>query len=173
MDIKQLIYLIKTDFSCYLNTNRSIKNILGELILNASLQIVIIYRISHFCHIKNYSKVAALLQWFQIIFFSCYINRTAKIGERFKIAHPIGIVIGADVTIGSDVVVWQNVTIGAKGSNDCDKQYPVIGNNVRIFAGAVIVGGIKIGDNAIIGALSFINQNIPENCIGLTKCIIQ
>ena len=40
---------------------------------------------------------------------------------------------------------------------------PTIGNNVTIYAGAVIVGNIKIGDNVVIGANSFVNKDIPDN----------
>ncbi|EAT0151581.1 serine acetyltransferase, partial [Salmonella enterica] len=45
-----------------------------------------------------------------------------------------------------------------------------IGNNVNIGANCCIIGlSRKIGDNATIGAMSFINKDIPSNCTYITK----
>lgn len=42
---------------------------------------------------------------------------------------------------------------------------PIIGNNVHISAGAVIIGPIKIGNNVIIGANAVVNKDVLNNCI--------
>lgn len=60
--------------------------------------------------------------------------------------------------IGYNFSVYQNVTIGDNG-----KGVPVIGNNVTIYTGAVVVGPIHIGDNAIIGANATIVKDVPAN----------
>lgn len=41
---------------------------------------------------------------------------------------------------------------------------PILGNNVDIYANAVIFGGIKIGNNVKIGAGAVVNKDIPDNC---------
>jgi len=41
-------------------------------------------------------------------------------------------------------------------------QKTVIGNNVRILAGAIILFGVRIGDNAVISAGSVVNKDVPE-----------
>lgn len=64
--------------------------------------------------------------------------------------HPIGIVIAKDAQIGKNCVIYQNVTIGKKTGKTKEKA-PMIGDNVTIYANSVIIGEIKIGDNAIIG----------------------
>lgn len=46
-----------------------------------------------------------------------------------------------------------------------EKIYPVIGTNVTIYSNIVIVGGISIGDGAIIGACSFVNKNVAKNVV--------
>ena len=43
--------------------------------------------------------------------------------------------------------------------------FPIIGSNNIIYAGAVIVGGIKIGNNCVIGANSVVTQDIPDNSL--------
>ncbi|MBC6369212.1 hypothetical protein DDT91_20660 [Algoriphagus sp. AK58] len=94
---------------------------------------------------------------------SCQIDYSAVIGRNVKFAHPIGIVIGKNVIIGNNVKIWQNVTFGSHGKNALKKNYPVIKDNVRIFAGAKIIGGITIGENATIGANSVVNIDVPAN----------
>lgn len=42
---------------------------------------------------------------------------------------------------------------------------PIIGNNVRIHKGAVVFGGITIGDNVEIGANVVLNKPLPDNAI--------
>ena len=41
---------------------------------------------------------------------------------------------------------------------------PVIGDNVDIGTGAVILGGVHIGNNVRIGANAVVNKDIPDNC---------
>lgn len=73
--------------------------------------------------------------------------------------HPTGIVIGEGVIMGRNATVFQNVTIG---SGDLGAgAYPVIEDNVTIFANAVIVGAIKIGDGAKIGAGAIVLKDVP------------
>jgi galactoside O-acetyltransferase/maltose O-acetyltransferase len=41
----------------------------------------------------------------------------------------------------------------------------VIGDNAYIGANSVVIGGINIGRNVFIGALSLVNKDIPDNAI--------
>lgn len=61
--------------------------------------------------------------------------------------------------MGDNCLVSQNVTIGwGKGGT------PKIGNNVEVYAGAIICGGISIGDKVKIGAGAVVTKDIPSNC---------
>lgn len=40
----------------------------------------------------------------------------------------------------------------------------IIGKNVRIYSRTIILGGIKIGDNSVVGAGSVVTKDIPPNC---------
>ena len=85
---------------------------------------------------------------------------SAEIGKGFKINHGLGTVIGARCKIGENCMIHQNCTIGdRKGGR------PTIGNNVVIYAGAMILGDISIGDNTIIGANSVVTKSCPPNSI--------
>jgi serine O-acetyltransferase len=92
------------------------------------------------------------------------------IGERLMLWHAFSTIINAE-SIGKDCTIFQQVTIG-KGKDD---KVPTIGNNVVIFAGAIIIGGISIGDNVKIGAGAVVTKNIPENCtvVGCSAYIVK
>ena len=84
----------------------------------------------------------------------------AKSGSGLKLVHPFGVVIGRDVVIGNDVKIYQNVTLGQNRDG-----FPNIGNNVIIYANAVIVGAISVGDDAIIGAGCIVTKDVPAGAI--------
>ena len=61
---------------------------------------------------------------------------------------------------GTNCQIWQNVTIGVAHSGG---KKPIIGNNVKICAGAIVLGDITVGDNVTIGAGSVVVKSIPAN----------
>jgi serine O-acetyltransferase len=104
--------------------------------------------------------------------FKVYLCNHLTIGIKYLYAkktlfpHPVGIVIGSKVKLGNNCTIYQNVTIGTKDTkNYKTAPYPRIGNNVTIYANTVIFGDITIGDNAVIGANSLINQDVPANSV--------
>lgn len=64
--------------------------------------------------------------------------------------------------IGEKVIIGQGVTIGRQLDPD---GVPVIGSNVYISAGARILGGVKVGNNVIVGANSVVIRDVPSNTI--------
>lgn len=76
--------------------------------------------------------------------------------------HPYGIVIHSGAVIGSRVTVMQQVTIGTKDPGD--NAAPVIEDNVYIGAGAKVLGGIRVGRGAIVGANAVVTRDVPSYC---------
>jgi serine O-acetyltransferase len=83
---------------------------------------------------------------------------TPSIGVGLFLPHGYGTAIGAR-SIGNFCSINHNVTIGTFG----DDLRPVILNNVRINAGAVIYGAVTIGNNVVIGANATVYTDIPDN----------
>ncbi|WP_230350760.1 serine O-acetyltransferase [Lelliottia sp. WAP21] len=89
-----------------------------------------------------------------------------SLGEKKTfLPHPIGIVIGKDVTLGMNCTIYQNVTIGV--GNNKSELYPVIGDNVIIYANAIVLGNVMIGDGAVIGAGCIVTKNVPADKIAV------
>jgi serine O-acetyltransferase len=92
---------------------------------------------------------------------------TSTIGRRFQIGHQNGIVIHKFATIGDDCRVRHGVTLGvggikrAKSPESFRGNAPVLGNEVDVGAGAVIVGRIRIGDGVNIGPNAVVLTDVP------------
>lgn len=85
---------------------------------------------------------------------------TDSIGPGLFIQHGVCTIIAAD-SIGENCSINQQVTIGYID----DVNRPTIGNNVRITAGAKVIGGVKIGDNVTVGANAVVLKDVPNNCV--------
>ena len=91
----------------------------------------------------------------------------ALLAADLDFPHPIGVVIGDGVKIEDKVVIFQNVTIGSHGKTDREKTYPSIGKGVKIYAGARIIGGLTIGEGAVIAANAVVNKDVrPGDVVG-------
>lgn len=108
---------------------------------------------------KNVPFVPRFMQQLNRLIFATDIPRSVQIGQDTKFAHSgLGCVIHEKAVIGKNCKLLQNVTVGGRGKHGT----PVIGDNVLIGANATIAGGIKVGNNATIGAMSLVIEDVPE-----------
>jgi serine O-acetyltransferase len=92
-----------------------------------------------------------------------YLPYTVVVGRRVRIEHVGGMILVAN-RIGDDVIIRQNTTFGIS-SLDKPQARPVIGDRVQIGAGAVLVGGIQIGPDTIIGANAVVVRSLPAGVV--------
>lgn len=109
-------------------------------------------------------KAYGFVRTFSPIFTGVAIDRGMRIGHRFHIIHPGGIVIHPEVSFGHRCGIMHNVTIGT----NMDRQgVPTIGDDVFIGAGAVVIGRIVIGDGALIAANSLVFFDVPADALAM------
>jgi serine O-acetyltransferase len=82
---------------------------------------------------------------------------TWKLGEQLQLPHPNGVVIHPEAEMGFHCTLFQQVTLGTGPTPGV----PRLGAHVYVGAGAKVLGGITIGDNAIIGANAVVIHNVP------------
>ena len=86
------------------------------------------------------------------------------IGKGLHIVHGSNVYLNAQ-SIGDYLKVYQGVTLGTNKK----EERPIIGNNVTIYTNAVVCGNIRIGDNCVIGANTFVNEDVPDNSTVIAK----
>ena len=104
-----------------------------------------------------------------LIKHTCDVGREADIGPGLDLPHPWGVVLG-HAKIGRNCVLYHNVTIGAQARHQIrpglhQRAYPIVGDDVVIYCGAVLVGPITIGDRAIIGANTLVDRDVPADTL--------
>ena len=81
------------------------------------------------------------------------------------------VIIGNDVTMGPDVIIYtssheyKELGIPINQQGEKPHRQVTIGNNVWIGARCIILPGVSIGDNAIIGANTVVTRNVPKNAV--------
>ena len=88
------------------------------------------------------------------------IHPAAVIGREFFIDHGAGVVIGETAVIGDRVTLYQGVTLGGTGFQR-GKRHPTLGDNVTVGSGAKLLGPIKVGDGAKVGANTVVVEDVP------------
>ncbi len=111
-----------------------------------------LYRSGHPCAALVVSEAWKLVSGIEII-------PGAKIADGVWFVHGQGIVIGEYAVVGKGTRILQQVTLG--GARRDDLAMPVVGEEVYIYAGAKLVGGITVGDHASIGANSVVTRDVP------------
>lgn len=125
--------------------------------------VVFNYRVANWLYKHRIKLLPEMIKFRTMKRYSCEISPYAQIGRGLFFPHSVGIVIGHEVIIGENCEIFQNVTIGSNRKERNGRYMPIIGNNVSIGTGAVVVGAITIGNNVVIGANSYVDKDIPDN----------
>ncbi len=167
--------LIQSDLDRYAETYRlrgqkySARKIFWEsLLFKSGFKAVLLYRISHACHRRNWNYLAWWFARYNQRQTGAEIEFNARIGPSLLIAHPSGIVIGRGTVIGAHATLFQGVTFGARSWHPEEIHgFPKIGNRCFFFAHAVIAGNIEVGDRVVVGANAVVTKNVPAGALAV------
>ena len=128
------------------------------------LNAIVFYRISRWLYLHHIPFLPKLVTLLIFLIYNSKIPYQAKIGKGTKFGYGgIGVVVHSKAVIGDNCSIGQQVTIG--GGNNRYPGLPIIGNNVRISKGAIVFGGITIGNNVTVGANAVVTKPVPDNAI--------
>ncbi|MBN1186466.1 MAG: N-acetyltransferase [Bacteroidales bacterium] len=100
----------------------------------------------------------------------CFIENNVSIGDNVTLK--CGVFLWDGIRLGNNVFVGPNVTF-INDKYPRSKQYPnrfletMVEAGASIGAGSIILGGITIGKNAMIGAGSVVTKSVPANQLWL------
>lgn len=128
------------------------------------LNAVYFYRISRWLYLHHVPLFPKLITLLIFLIYNSKIPYQCEIGSGTKFGYGgIGVVLHSKCKIGCGCTIAQQVTIG--GGNSRKPGLPIIGNNVYLAEGCIVFGGVKIGDNSIIGANAVVNIDVPANAV--------
>jgi serine O-acetyltransferase len=125
-------------------------------------------RIAERLHAKGFGRLAKLFGFVNFAVFGLEVPARLRIGPGLVIPHSIGTIIGAG-HVGRNVTIYQQVTLGAKIADfDYDVTLrPYVEDDVLITAGAKIIGPVRLGRKAVIGANAVVLQDVPEGYLAV------
>jgi serine O-acetyltransferase len=124
------------------------------------MKVLFLYRIGHRLHTAGFKRFARFTSIINRLVFSAEIPASCYIGQDVKLKHGgLGVVLHDRVRIGDRCVIFHNVTIGGRNGMGC----PTIGDDAFIGCGAVLLGPIKIGNGAKIGANATVLHDVESN----------
>jgi acetyltransferase-like isoleucine patch superfamily enzyme len=89
------------------------------------------------------------------------LGKRTDIGAFTYINASYGVEIGDNVQIGSHCSIYSISTIDNKNGKVVIKENACVGSH------SVVMPGVTIGKNSIVGAFSFVNKDIPDNVIAV------
>jgi len=125
---------------------------------------VFLYYLSHELFLIK-SKLCDKVYYLNKIMHSVDLFYAVSLPDVFGAEHPLGSVMGRAV-YGENFFFYQGCTVGGFHCKDSSIVYPIIGDNVRMFANSSIIGDCHIGNNVKIGAGALIkNQDVPDKSV--------
>ncbi len=126
------------------------------------VQALLSHRVAHALHDMGVPLVPRAMSMVSRAVTGVEIHPAARIGEALFIDHGAGVVIGETAEIGDNVTLYQQVTLGGTGFAP-GKRHPTIEDDVVIGSGAKLLGPIRVGRAAKVGANSVVIHDVPPN----------
>jgi len=133
---------------------------------------LLLFRVGRVFYQLRVPLIPVIINWVNRILFATVLPCSAQIGKDVTLGYwGLGIVIHKDAKVGDRCWIHQNVTLGRKHGKH---GVPVLGKNVMIGTGAIVLGDIQLGDNCVVGANSVVLHDVAPNTVVVgvpAKCI--
>ncbi|MBB6174498.1 serine O-acetyltransferase [Nocardiopsis mwathae] len=137
-----------------------------EVVLYPGLWAIWSHRIAHRLHRWRLPLLPRLLSQLTRALTGIEIHPGAAIGRRCFIDHGMGVVIGESAELGDDVMLYHRVTLGGTGwwtDDKGSKRHPTVGDRVVLGVGATVLGPVRVGHDAVIGAHALVLRDVPAH----------
>ena len=138
------------------------KSYIMPLLYYKGFMAITTYRVSHYLWQCGRIDLAYYLQSLNSEVFAVDIHPAARFGRGIMLDHATSFVAGETSVVEDEVSILHEVTLGGTG-NEVGDRHPKIGRGVLIGAGAKIIGNIKVGKCAKIGAGSVVLDDVAPH----------
>jgi len=159
--------MFQDDIDSFMARDPAARSRLEVILCYPGMHALMFYRVSHFLWKHGWHLSGRFLSHLGKIFSGIEIHPGALIGRRLFIDHGTGVVIGETAEIGDDVTMYHDVTLGGiapsvdSGSQANTKRHPTVLDGAIIGSGAQILGPIKVGEGARVGANAVVTKDVP------------
>ncbi|MBA4542379.1 MULTISPECIES: serine O-acetyltransferase [Thermoactinomyces] len=160
--LRELRKTLQADIQAVFDRDPAARSALEVILTYSGLHALWSHRIAHWFFKRRLLLIARIISQLSRFFTGIEIHPGAKIGRGVFIDHGMGVVIGETCEIGDYVTIYQGVTLGGTGKEK-GKRHPTIEDHVLIAAGAKVLGSIRVGRFAKIGAGSVVLREVPPN----------
>ena len=164
--VRDAVASVREDLDAALARDPATTSRLEMALASPGLQAIWVHRLSHAMWRRGgrWRLPARLISQAARSATGVEIHPGAQIGRRFFIDHGMGVVIGETAEVGDDVMLYHGVTLGGR-SLDRIKRHPTVGDGVIIGAGARVLGPIRIGPEAQVGANAVVLKDVPPQAV--------
>jgi serine O-acetyltransferase len=115
---------------------------------------------------SGHPRLAQMLRPVGVMLIGADFGPGMMIGRGLMLAHPNGLVIGFGLTIGDNVTMAGGVTAAARHYDRTGPQdFATICDGAVLGAHAVLVGNVRIGTDAVVGANSVVLSDVPDGFV--------
>ena len=119
-----------------------------------------LHRVAHWLWKKNVPLLPKILKIVNRVVFGLVLPYQTEIGRGVLFSYQgLGTVVHRSVKIGDKAVISTGVTLGGRGGRN---GAPEIGEGVLIGTGAKVLGPVKVGRFASIGANAVVLADVPD-----------
>ncbi|AEG93779.1 serine O-acetyltransferase [Ramlibacter tataouinensis] len=166
---------LRSDIQCILDRDPAARSTWEVVTCYPGLHALMMHRASHWLWMRGLRWLARFISLVSRWLTGVEIHPGAKIGDGVFIDHGMGVVIGETAEIGDGCTIYQGVTLGGTSLTKGAKRHPTLGRNVVVGAGAKVLGGFTVGDNAAVGSNAVVTKPVPAGAtaVGIPARIIQ
>ena len=136
--------------------------------LHSLTWMIFLYRISVLLYKGGKNQEANMVYYLNKIMHGIDWFYKVELPIHFMAEHPLGSVLGK-AQYGDYLFVYQGTTVGGNRKGG-ELYYPILGNNVIMYANSTILGRSVIGNNVVVAADTYIiDEIVPDNCIVFGK----
>lgn len=155
--------LIRSDLARYTSAEPAFVEYARTALRNPGFLASVILRVQQGSVAKGHSRRASAARHLSLALTGADFVPGCDVGPGLLLNHPSGVVLGNGASVGSNCTILQNVTLGerfvdGRGAHD----YPTVGDEVTLGAGACVLGAVKIGNGATVGANSVVLTDVPD-----------
>ena len=151
---------LEADVRFTLERDPAAANVWEVLLAYPGVHALAMHRIAHALHRSGLPVLPRLLSHLTRARTGIEIHPGAQISSPCLIDHGMGVVIGETARIGRRCHLHQGVSLGG-ASRKRTQRHPILSDDVLVGAGASIIGAVRVGDGAKIGAGAVVVSNVP------------